>query len=53
MRFTTAIAGFAGLAAVNAISTIEIKGAKLFKKSDGSQFFVKGEFVIPHILQPH
>ncbi|PVI04934.1 glycoside hydrolase family 72 protein [Periconia macrospinosa] len=41
MRFSTAVAGFAGLAAVNAIATIETKGAKLFT-SDGDQFFVKG-----------
>jgi hypothetical protein len=36
----------AGLAAVNAIPTIEVKGSKLFT-SDGDQFFIKGERQLP------
>lgn len=56
MRFSSVIAGFAGLAAVHAIATIETKGAKLFT-SEGDQFFVKGmcflSFLFPSCTIAH
>jgi hypothetical protein len=41
MRNAFLTTAFAGLAAVNAIPTISVKGSKFFT-SEGDQFFVKG-----------
>lgn len=40
------LSALAGLSAVNAISTIEVKGSKFFT-SDGDQFYVKGKQILP------
>jgi hypothetical protein len=42
MRAATLASALGGLAAVNAISTISIKGSKFFLE-DGNQFFVRGK----------
>lgn len=47
MRSALWTVSLAGLAVVNAIPTISVKGSKFFT-SDGDQFFVRGK----HLLHP-